>query len=81
MFTTYVLYSPNFGRIYIGQTDNVEARLRRHNSGGVKSTKPYLPWKLILSEHFETRSEAMNREKELKAHQGRDFIRRLHRHL
>ena len=29
-----------------------------------------------LYEHFQTRAEAMKREKELKSHKGRDFIRK-----
>jgi len=89
MYFTYVLYSPGYDRIYIGQTDNPEKRLERHNLGLVKSTKAYRPWKLIHYEsfpsrrpwkliHYESfpsRSEAVKREKELKSHQGRNFIR------
>jgi putative endonuclease len=40
-----------------------------------KSTKKYLPWEIIYYEEFERRSEAMRREKELKSHKGREFIR------
>ena len=75
MYFTYVLYSPGYDRIYIGQTDNPEKRLERHNLGLVKSTKAYRPWKLIHYESFPSRSEAVKREKELKSHQGRNFIR------
>ena len=71
----YVLYSKTFDQIYIGQTNNIEARLMRHNSGLVKSIKPFLPWIIIHTNFFSTRSEAMRREKELKSHKGRDFIR------
>ncbi|MDP6570546.1 MAG: GIY-YIG nuclease family protein [Candidatus Marinimicrobia bacterium] len=76
MFFTYVLYSKTYDQIYIGQSNNLNLRLKKHNSGRVKSTKPYSPWKLIYSESFHTRSEAMKREKELKSFQGRQFIRR-----
>ena len=75
MFYTYVLYSSKFDEIYIGQTGNLETRLDKHNNGLVFSTKPFLPWKLIYYEEFKTRSEAMKREKELKSHKGRMFIR------
>lgn len=75
MFTTYVLYSEAFDRIYIGQTSNLTNRLEEHNAGLTKSTKHYIPWKLIYSEKFVTRKEAMKREKELKSHQDREFIR------
>jgi putative endonuclease len=75
MFYTYVLYSDKFDRIYIGQTDDLSYRLTRHNGGMVRSTKAYIPWKLIHYEEFEARSQAMKREKELKSHQGRLWIR------
>ncbi|OIO56458.1 MAG: hypothetical protein AUJ47_13020 [Candidatus Marinimicrobia bacterium CG1_02_48_14] len=74
-YYTYVLYSAFHDQIYIGQTNNLDERLKRHNAGRVKSTKRYLPWQLIYSEIFETRSAAMNREEELKSHVGRDWIR------
>ena len=74
MFYTYVLYSVKFERIYVGQTEDLEKRIERHNSGRVKSTKPYLPWEIIHSEEFETKVESLKREKELKTHKGRDYI-------
>ncbi|MFC1619843.1 GIY-YIG nuclease family protein [Candidatus Neomarinimicrobiota bacterium] len=75
MFFTYVLLSPSHNRIYVGQTDNLDARLSRHNAGLVRSTKVYKPWELLHVEEFPTRAEAMKRERELKSHQGRDWIR------
>ena len=71
----YVIYSKLFDQIYIGQTKNIESGLERHNIGLVKSTKPYLPWIVIHTEKYSIRAEAMKREKELKSHQGRNFIR------
>jgi len=77
MFYTYVLYSIKHDHIYIGQTNNLEVRLQEHNSGICKSTKHYIPFQVIYYEEFQTRSESMKREKELKSHKGRDFIRAL----
>ena len=76
MFFTYILYTSKFDRIYIGQTSNIRNRIDQHNSGKVKSTKAYTPWNLVHYEKFETRSQAMIREKELKSHKGRDYIRK-----
>jgi len=75
MYYTYVLYSESHDRIYIGQTDDLDYRLKRHNGGLVKSTKAYKPWKIVCSESFNSRSEAMVRERQLKSHKGRDFIK------
>ena len=49
----------------------------RHNHGYVRSTKPYLPWKLVYSEKFESRSESMIRENYLKSMKSKDFILKL----
>jgi len=76
MYFTYVLYSQKFDEIYIGQTNNLELRLEEHNSGMSKSTKRYAPWEIIYTESFNSRSAAMRREKQLKSHSGRDFIRK-----
>ena len=75
IFTVYVIYSTKFDRLYIGQTSDISKRLIQHNSGLSKSTKHYVPWKVIYNEELKTRSESMKREKELKSHKGRDFIR------
>jgi len=76
MNKVYVLYSSKYDQIYIGQTDDLKDRLERHNTGKSRYTKRYIPWELIYFEEYETRSEAMKREKELKTHRGRDYIRK-----
>jgi putative endonuclease len=70
----YILYSPKYVKTYVGQTDNLENRLAVHNSGKVKSTKPYLPWIIIRSESFTSRAEAMKREAWFKSRAGRKKI-------
>ena len=79
MYYVYVIQSSN-RKIYIGQTSNIEERLKRHNKE--KKSKPVSytarqgnNWKIIYSEAFESRKEALNREKELKSHKGRDWLR------
>ncbi len=75
MFTVYVLYSSIHDKIYIGYTSNLIQRIWNHNFGKDKSfTKNFRPWLVIYCEYFETKSEAMRREKELKTFQGRKFI-------
>lgn len=73
-FYTYVLYSENFNKIYIGQSSDLEKRLWEHNNGFSKYTKRYIPWEIIYKETFKSRSEAMKREKELKSQKGREYI-------
>ncbi|WP_439483517.1 GIY-YIG nuclease family protein [Cyclobacterium plantarum] len=78
MFTVYALYSEKFDKIYIGFTSNLQKRLISHNELGTKGwTIRYRPWKVIHTETFESKIEAMNREKYLKTGVGREFIRNL----
>ena len=79
MYWVYVLFSEPNNKIYVGFTSDLDARLLSHNELSTKGwTTRFRPWKLIYSEKVETKSEAMKREKELKSHRGRDFIRKLH---
>ncbi len=74
MFYTYILENLK-GKLYIGQTDNIEERVPRHNRGGSKYTANKGPWKLIFSREFETRSEAIAYEKYLKSLKNPRYIK------
>ncbi len=58
------------GSYYIGQTNNLKLRLQEHNTDtpkdGAKYTRAKRPVTLQHFETFQTRSEAMKREYELK---------------
>jgi putative endonuclease len=66
MFYVYILVSEVDGTLYTGQTQDIHARLKLHNSGRVQSTRKKSPWQLGYFEVFNRRSEAMWREQELK---------------
>ncbi len=70
----YILYYNKFKKTYVGQTNNLIDRLEYHNSGKVKSTKRYIPWEVLYSEKFPSRSEAMKQEKWFKGKTGRKMI-------
>ncbi len=75
-YYVYVLRSLSYNRNYVGFTKNIVKRLQQHNSGKTISTKPYLPWKILFFEEFETKEEAINREKFLKTGKGREYIKK-----
>ena len=75
MVLVYVLYSIKFDRTYTGMTTDVEKRLNQHNTKQNRSTKAYVPWKLIHVETFDSRIEARKREKYLKSAAGRRWRR------
>jgi putative endonuclease len=53
--------------LYTGATNNLRARLDKHNNGtGAKYTRGRRPVKLIYSEQFNTRRQALRREAEIK---------------
>jgi len=75
MFTVYVLFSKTHNKIYVGYTSDLIARFHSHNSLATTGyTVKFRPWIIAHTEVFESISEAMKREKELKSSRGRDFI-------
>ncbi len=75
VFHVYVLYSASHDKIYVGMTSNLEKRIYAHNHLPKGWTRHYRPWRLVHREEFPDKSGALKREKELKSHQGRDYIR------
>ena len=58
--------SPGVKKTYVGYTNDLLARLNKHNSNrGAKSTKGY-KWLLIYNKKFKSKSEAMSFEYKLK---------------
>jgi putative endonuclease len=76
MFYTYVLYSPNKDRFYIGSTGDLIDRLDRHNRGASKSTKYGVPWELVYFQSFPTRAEAVRKELEIKSKKSAEYFRK-----
>ena len=67
-YYTYMIESitPGTKKTYVGYTNNVENRLKKHNSNrGAKSTKGY-KWLLIYTKKFKSKNEAMSFEYKLK---------------
>ena len=53
--------------LYCGYTNDLNKRIAAHNNGkGAKYTKTRLPVKLVYSEEFDNKSEAMKREWQIK---------------
>jgi putative endonuclease len=70
-YFVYILKSLSSGRSYVGNTNNLQNRLLRHNNNESKATKGKGPWKLVYQEEFESRSKAVKREMYFKSVRGR----------
>ena len=63
-YFVYVLKSQNKSKLttYVGYTNNLKERINLHNNGkGAKFTRGR-SWKIVYSEKFLTKKEAMSRE-------------------
>ena len=70
-YWVYAIESEVPGRIHIGQTSDLDDRLKRHNSGEAYSTKAQRPWILVAYEEFSSRSKVKWKESELKKSKGK----------
>lgn len=74
-YYVYILWCSD-KKPYIGCTDDLIARIERHNKRQVPATKDRLPIKLISYFAFFNKYTAFNFEKYLKSGSGRAFLRR-----
>lgn len=61
---------------YTGCTDNLNARLKKHNSGEVPHTSKYKPWRIQTAIAFDNKEKAYAFEAYLKSGSGREFAKR-----
>ena len=77
-FTVYILYSTFKSKYYIGFTgDDINERLRRHNTNHRGFTGGIGDWIIVYKEQFSTKQEAMQREKQIKSWKSRKLIEKL----
>ncbi len=76
MFYNYILQSIKNKALYVGYTVDLRKRLKEHNQGLNKATKPYRPWELIYYEACLDMEDAKRREHYLKTVQGQRLSKR-----
>ena len=69
MFIVYILRNKK-GKHYVGHTNNIDDRIRRHNTNQVRSTKNKGPWAIIYTEESHSKQDAYKRELEIKSYKG-----------
>jgi len=73
-YWVYVIRSLKANYTYVGISNDTNRRFKEHNSGHNKSTKPYAPFRILLTEKFPDRKSSREREKFLKSGKGREFL-------
>jgi putative endonuclease len=58
---------------YVGFTEDLKERLRRHNAGEVPHTAKFRPWRVKTAVAFTSQQRALAFERYLKSHSGKAF--------
>jgi len=76
-YYVYILQSEfDQSRFYTGFTENLESRLKTHNSGQCTHTSKYKPWRIKTAIAFTDRQKAVDFELYLKTASGRSFAKK-----
>jgi putative endonuclease len=73
-YFVYIIQSELDGTYYIGASQDPYGRLEKHNRPHKGFTGRKQPWKLVYTEQFETKTEALKRENFLKKQKSREFF-------
>ncbi len=73
-YAVYIIYSQSIDKYYVGYSENVDERLKQHNSGISDYSSAAVDWELKYTEYFTTRKEAIGREKEIKRKKSRKYV-------
>ena len=61
---------------YVGSTQDLYARLAKHNAGEVPHTSKFKPWRIQTAIAFDCKEKAVAFEDYLKSGSGREFANR-----
>ena len=71
----YVLLSLKDAKFYTGYTTDLPARLKDHNEGRTTSTAKRRPFRLVFSEFYLSKEDALRRERYFKTTAGKRVLR------
>ncbi len=73
----YILYSQKLDKYYIGSTQDLDDRLRKHNSNHKGFTGKIGDWEIVYFEIFDSKSLAYARERQVKKWKSRIAVQKL----
>lgn len=74
-YCVYILFSEKDCLLYIGFSTDLSNRIEKHNSGGVPSTAPRRPLRLIFCEYYLYKEDALKREAYFKTTMGKKALK------
>jgi len=77
MYFVYILYSASRDKYYVGSCEDVNKRLIKHNTNHSGFTGKTGDWAIKCIEEHSTKSDALKREKQIKAWKSRKMIEKL----
>ena len=75
MYYVYIIFSKERSKFYVGYTDDLKERVKRHNSGRSVFTSKGVPWILAHYQGFKEKKDAQEEERFLKTGKGRERIK------
>lgn len=76
MWFVYFLQSINYDFLYIGHTNDVNRRLREHDEGLNKATRPYAPFRIRGYVAVPTETQAIALEHYFKTGSGKAVLKK-----
>ncbi len=73
----YILYSVTRNKYYVGSCENVQVRLKKHNTNHSGFTGKTGDWELKYTEEYLDKTSALKREKQIKDWKSRKMIEKL----
>jgi len=77
MYYCYILYSAIKERYYVGSCEDVQSRLKKHNTNHSGFTGNAGDWRIKWTEEHPDKSTALKRESQIKAWKSRKMIEKL----
>ena len=74
MYYGYILYSRFLDRYYVGSSQDLIERLKKHLNNHNGFTAKAKDWIIVFSIPFQTRAEALRWEKSVKRKKSRSYI-------
>ena len=79
MHYLYILFSENLQKFYVGETNNIQSRVLKHNNHTYKKafTRASDDWKIVLSKELENRTQTLFLESFIKRMKSKIFINKI----